>query len=494
MLWSLTKIVLFVAVVAALALGAGMLSEAGSAMRVIVAGWEFTIGPVQAVVLGIVLFVTVWLVLKLLGLLSATVHFLNGDETAISRYFNRNRERKGYLALSEAMMALASGEARIALTRAQAAERLLDKPELTTLLVAQAAEAAGDRKRATEAYKVLLSDDKTRFVGVRGLLQQKLAEGDRELALKLAEKAFELRPKHPETQDILLRLQSDAGDWSGARATLGAKLKAGTLPKDVYRRRDAVLALQQAHVVIDEDASIEAREAAIEANRLSPDLIPAAAMAARGYAAKGDRKNATRVLKKAWDVMPHPDLAAAFAAIEPQETPAERLKRFKTLTALRTDSDETKMLQAELFLATEDFPAARRALGDVATRHPTQRSLALLATISRGEGAEDAVVRGLVARAIAAPRGPQWCCDNCQAIHAAWHPICDNCGSFDTLSWREPPASTDTPPGLAELLPLMEARPESPPPKPSLPEAPPPEAPAADPDSPPLDEIARRAN
>ena len=482
MVWSLTKVILFVAAIAVLALGAGLLSETGSAMRVIVAGWEFTIGPVQAVVLGIAVLLAVWLTLKFLGLLGATVRFLNGDETAISRYFNRNRERKGYLALSEGMMALASGEARLALIRAQTAERLLGKPELTTLLVAQAAEAAGDRKRATEAYKVLLSDDRTRFVGVRGLLQQKLADGDRDVALKLAEKAFALRPKHAETQDILLKLQSDAGDWSGARTTLGAKLKAGTLPKDVYRRRDAVLALQQAQGVIDEDASIEAREAAIEANRLSPDLIPAAAMAARGYAAKGDKKNATRVLKKAWEVLPHPDLAAAFASIEPEETPADRLKRFKVLTALRTDSDETKMLQAELLVATEDFPAARRALGDVTTRHPTQRSLALLATIARGEGAEDAVVHGLVAQAIAAPRGPQWCCDKCQAIHASWHPVCDNCGSFDTLSWREPPVSTDTPPGLAELLPLMEARPAPPPP--ALPIA----------EQPPLDEIARRAN
>ncbi|MGL4235401.1 heme biosynthesis protein HemY [Tabrizicola sp.] len=481
MLWSLTKVILFVVAIAALAFAAGLLSETGEAMRITVAGWEFTIGPVQATVLAVLLFVVVWLSLKILGFLGATFRFLNGDETAISRYFDRNRERKGYRALSEGMMALASGEARLALTRAQSAERLLGKPELTTLLVAQAAEAAGDRKRATEAYKTLLKDDATRFVGVRGLLQQKLIDGDRDVALKLAEKAFELRPKHAETQDILLKLQSDAGDWSGARATLGAKLKAGTLPKDVYRRRDAVLALQQARTVIDEEASIEAREAAIEANKLSPDLIPAAALAARGYVAKGDKKNATRVLKKAWEVMPHPDLAAAFAEIEPEEGPQERLKRFRTLTNARPDSDESKQLLAELMVAAEDFPGARRALDDLATRHPTQRSLAILAAIARGEGAEDTVVRELIAKAIAAPRGPQWVCDKCHAIHGSWHPVCDNCGSFDTLSWREPPATTAASSALADLLPLMEARPA-----PQL-------ADQAGEQLPP-DEIARRAN
>jgi HemY protein len=483
MLLSLTKVILFVAVIAALAYGLGMLEATGGAMRIIVAGWEFTIGPMQAVVLGLILIVAVWLALKVLGLLGAVIRFLNGDETAISRYFDRNRERKGYRALSEGMMALASGEARLALNRAQVAENLLKKPELTTLLIAQAAEAAGDTKRATEAYKTLLADDKTRFVGVRGLMQQKLAEGDRETALKLAEKAFQLRPKHAETQDVLLKLQSDAGDWSGARQTLGAKLKAGTLPKDVYRRRDAVLALQQARAVIDESSSIEAREAAIEANRLSPDLIPAAAMAARGYTEKGDWRSAIRVLKKAWEVQPHPDLAAAFAAIEPDETPAERLKRFRTLTTLRTDSDETKMLLAELLIAAEDFPAARRALGDVPTERPTQRSLAILAAIARGEGAEDAVVRDLVAKALAAPRGPQWVCDKCHAIHPAWAPVCDNCGSFDTLSWRQPPAAATPSRSLAELLPLIERPVEA--------EEPAPEPPFPDEASP--DDIARRA-
>ena len=484
MLWSLAKVILFVLTIAALALGAKFLIENGGEAQIIVAGTEFNIDPVDAVVLAVILFATVWLLLKLFGLLSATFRFLNGDETAISRYFDRNRERKGYRALSEGMMALASGEPRLALTRAQAAERLLGKPELTTLLVAQAAEAAGDHKRATEAYKALLQDDATRFVGIRGLLQRKLAEGNREVALKLAEKAFELRPRHTETQDVLLRLQSDAGDWSGARATLGAKLKAGTLPKDVFRRRDAVLALQQARTVIDEDASIEAREAAIEANRLSPDLIPAAALAARGYLAKGDKKNATRVLKKAWEAMPHPDLAAAFAEIEPDEGAAKRLVRFRTLTNARPDSDETRMLLAELVLATEDFPGARRALADVPTRHPTQRALAILAGIARGAGADDTTLRALVAQAIAAPRGPQWCCDKCQAVRASWHPVCDNCGSFDTLSWREPPAGSDTTPGLAELLPLMDSRP-----------APQPQIAIAEPEHPALspDDIARRA-
>lgn len=129
-------------------------------------------------------------------------------------------------------------------------------------------------------------------------MKQKLADGDTETALKLAEKAFALKPKHEETGDTLLKLQAEKHDWTGARGTLQAKYKNGHLPRDVHKRRDAVLALSEAREVIDEGNSVEAREAAIEANRLSPDLVPAAVMAARSYIAQDKPRNASKVLQK----------------------------------------------------------------------------------------------------------------------------------------------------------------------------------------------------
>jgi HemY protein len=463
MLWSLAKVILFVALVAGLAFGAGMLSDTGGGIRVAMLGWEINLGPLQALIALLALMLALWLLMKLAGLVIATLRFITGDETAISRYFDRNRERRGYAALSEAVLALASGEGRVAMARASKAEKLLGKPELTTLITAEAAMLAGDKDKARDAYKRLLDDDRSRFVGVRGLMKLKLEEGDTETALKLAEKAFALKPKHGETQDILLKLQAGASDWKGARLTLGAKLKSGALPKDVWRRRDAVLALQQAKVVIDENATIEARETAIAANKLSPDLIPAAAMAARSYIAQGNTRNATRVLKKAWEAQPHPDLAAAFAEIAPEETPVQRVKRFKALTDLHPTHDETRLLMAELNIAAEDFPAARRALGDLASRHPTARVLTIMAAVERGEGADDAVVRGWLARALTAPRGPQWTCDNCHNIHHGWQPVCDNCGGFDTLAWVEPPEGSGPSPTQTEMLPLIVGTPARPP-------------------------------
>lgn len=468
MLLSLLKILFFFAVVLAVALGAIQLSETGQVLRLEYAGTEIVLTPVKALVALLVLMVAAWVVFKLLGLALAFIRFLAGDETAINRYFARSRERKGYDALAEGMLAVASGEGKLAQDKAAKAGKYLDRPHITNLLAAQAAEVAGDGNRAQEIYRQLLDDDRTRFVGVRGLMRQKLAQGDTATALLLAQKAYALKPKHKEIQDTLLELQTKEHDWKGARAILKEKRRQGELPKDVHLRRDAVLALQEASEVLAHGNSISAREAAISAAKASPDLIPAAVLAARSYVAQKDYRNASRILEKTWSVRPHPDLAAAYAEIAPDETPSARLRRFESLIRQNPDHEQSRLLRAELLLAVEDFPGARRALGDLAEKHPTVRTLSIMAAIERGEGAEDSVVRGWLARALSASRGEQWVCDKCHNVMAAWSPVCDSCGGFDTLSWREPqdgrPAASAT---GAEMLPLLVGAPKTPVPVPA---------------------------
>lgn len=462
MLQTLLKILLFLGVTLGLALLAIRLGETGESLQIVLAGRSYELGAVEAVVALLVLMVLGWAVLRLVGVLVAVLHFLLGDETALNRYFARSRARKGYEALGEGMLALASGEGKLALAQAEKAEKFLDQPHLANVLKAQAAGISGDSRAAESAYRAMLPDPRTRFVAIRGLMQQRLATGDTETALALAQKAYALKPEHGELQDTLLGLQARAGDWKGARAVVRNKRSQGKIPADLAIRRDAVLALQEAREVLAEGASISAREAAISANKASPDLIPAAVLAARSYLARDDRRNATRVLNKTWAMRPHPSIAAAYAEIVPDETPAQRLTRFADLIRQNPTHPESRLLEAELMLAAEDFPGARRALGDLAVTDPTVRSLSIMAAIERGAGADDSVVRGWLARALTASRGPQWVCDNCHNVMADWAPICDSCGGFDTLSWRVPeekPGESATQAAAAAMLPLLIGRP-----------------------------------
>jgi len=452
LLWSIAKIMIFIAIVLALAVGAGYLMDASGGVTIAFGTVEFTLQPIQAAIALVLLVLAVWILIKLFGLLVALLRFINGDETAFSRFFTRSRERRGFDALSEGLLALATGNAAAALAKAKKADKLLDRPELTNLVIAQAAEKTGDKRKAEETYKKLLDNPKTRFVGVSGLLKQKLANGETETALKLAEKAFAIQPKHAETGDTLLKLQAGEEDWTGVRSTLGTKLKNGHIPRDVHRRRDGVFALSEARKLREAGKLDEAQALAIEANRLTPGLVPAATMTARGYMVQGQPKQAAKVLRAAWDQAPHPELASAFAAIQPDESAQDRVKRFKALTKGAAKHPETKMVNAELLIAAEDFPGARTALGDVAETDPTTRSMTIMAAIERGEGASDDVVRAWLTKALSAQRDAEWICDNCGETHKDWEPVCLECDALDSVSWKRPSATVQTP---GQMLPLM---------------------------------------
>ncbi|MEM9270699.1 MAG: heme biosynthesis protein HemY, partial [Pseudomonadota bacterium] len=263
------------------------------------------------------------------------------------------------------------------------------------------------------------------------------------------------RPTQVEVADTLFGLQTSEADWSGAKATLQSKVRTGQLPRDVGKRREAVLALADAQVAEAEGKLDEARASAYRANKLVPGLVPAAVMAARLHGDAGEGRAAVNSLKIAWGQSPHPDLAAAFAKLAPDESPSERRTRFEALLRKNPTHPESKMTAAELALADEDFPGARKALGDLVETRATTRVMALMAAIEKGEGAEDKVVRGWLAKALSAQRDETWICTVCKTTQDYWTPICPECGAFDTLEWATPPSTAEGSGPTTAMLPLI---------------------------------------
>lgn len=452
MIWLILRVLLFAAVVAGIALVGAFLVDSPGRVAISWRGIDYPpltqlefIALIGAVMAGL------FVVLKLFGLAVAAVRFMMGDETALSRQLSRNKEKRGLEALSRGMIALAEGEPDTAELHARKAAKLLGRPDLTGLLTAQIAEARGDAEAARAQYRELAQDPRTAVVGVKGLLGQAVRRGEMDKALKLAEHALSLKPKDRAVQQGLFELQVRAQDWVGAHKTLDAMIKAKTLPEDVVRRRVAVLDFEQARATLAAGDQTEAMALAEDAVAEAPAFAPAAALAARLLAGAGQSRKAQRILRDAWATAPQPELAEAWASFEPEETPAARRRRFRDLIGENPDHAESRLVEAELALADQDLPAARRALGDLATETPTHRSLALMAAIEKAAGSPEAVVRGYLARAVSAPRGATWVCDRCNATPGAWTAACPSCGGFDTLGWREPPGGG----GETALLPLL---------------------------------------
>lgn len=418
MLGSAIRIAIFILLVAGGILLINVLMETPGSITIAFGGYEVVFTPLAFFGLLIALFLLTWGAIKLVGLLIATIRFIAGDETALGRYFDRSRERRGLEALSMGIIALSAGDARTARYKAEKAERLLQRPELTRLLNAQAAELGGDPARAKVYYSAMTEDPATAFVGLRGLLEQAMAAGDTDRALKLALKAHDLRPKDERVLDILYTLQSQKFNWAAARQTLWAQTRAGVLSKPEAARRESQLALAQATEAEQLGETEHARKLAVEAAKLDASNPEAVAAAARHLVAAGSKRAAAKLVIESWRRAPHPRLAAAYAAIEPDEAPAARRRRFERLFEVQPTHPETRFLRAELALTTGAWAEAREALQKLEETEPSARTCAILAAVARGEGRPETEVRGWLARALGAPRG-----DDSQLGQAAMLPL-----------------------------------------------------------------------
>ncbi|MEL7471441.1 MAG: heme biosynthesis HemY N-terminal domain-containing protein [Pseudomonadota bacterium] len=358
----------------------------------------------EAALLLLVGIVAILFTLAVLRFVYALVMFVLGDETAFSRFFVRSRERRGMDALSKAMMALAAGDGKLAMKKAKLAEKNLRRPDLTRLVNAQAADLAGDKARAQTYYKALMSEDTTAFLGTQGLLGYAIEAEDTDKALTLANHAHELAPKHGGALEALYTLQSQKFDWAGARKTVKEQKRRGLLPKPEAQTREAALAFAEAEDAERTGETERARALAVEAAKLDPANVDASAGAARLLIESGAKRAASKIVIESWRFAPHPKLAAAFAAIEPDEAPAARRRRFEQLFAIHPNHDETQFMKAELALVDEDWSGARRAIEDLRETEPSARSCAVFAAIARGEGDPDHVVQGWLARGLGAPR------------------------------------------------------------------------------------------
>ena len=287
------------------------------------------------------------------------------------------------------------------------------------LLSAQAAQLAGNRDAAAATFQQMAERDDTKVLGLHGLFVEARRRNDPAAALFYAEEAAKQSAVPPWAGQAVLEFRCIAGDWSAALVRLERNMKSGLIDKTAYRRQRAVLLTAQALAAEDgtsppvagqPDAGRErAREFALEAVKLAPDLVPAAALAGRLLGASGEKRKATRIIEAAWRANPHPDLADAFAHLQPGDSARERLARVELLAGKATGDAEAAIAVARAALDAKEFVIARAALVPL-VEMPTRRVAALMAALELQEG-DEGRGREWMARTLNARRDPAWTAD-----------------------------------------------------------------------------------
>lgn len=422
------RLVVYFLVIAALA---AVLSWLADNPGSIIVNWQGYIWNTDVFELAIILSVLSALTI----LLWTALRSIWQSPAAIGNFFNRRREKRGLEALSSGMIAIGAGDRSLATRYAIQARKSLPNEPMTHLLRAQAAQLAGDRSTSRRIFEAMLASPDTEALGLRGLFLEAEKEGEKEAARQFAERAVKLNPKLSWPVDALFDIQCRSSDWDGALETLAVARKHGHIEKPAADRRRAVLLAGQAQDAEDNDPE-RAMNLALEAHKLAPNLVPAAAVAGRLLASRGSTPRATKVLQQAWRKSPHPDLAVAYAYARLGDSPRDRLERVKQLAALTPNVSESPIAVANAAIEAREFDVARQALEPLTEGRLSQRVCTLMARIEGEQHNNAGAVREWLARAVNAPRDPAWTADG--VVSDTWLPVSPVTGALDAFQWRVP--------------------------------------------------------
>ncbi|GJM03442.1 MAG: membrane protein [Rhodomicrobium sp.] len=422
------RIIFLILVIAGLSLGLSQLADMEGKLIIQWPGGEIQPTLMQAVIgLVLLLFVLVlgWSIFR----------FILSSPDLMSRYFKRKKQEKGLDALSSGLIALGAGDNNTALRHAMQARRSLPNEPMTQMLRAQAAELQGDTAQATRIYESMLAAADTEVMGLRGLYMLALQQNEPVAAEQYADRATVRRPDLSWAVMGLFDLQCRRKGWADALETLKIASDHGHVSSRRGKRDRAVLLTALAMELEDDDMET-ALGYAVEANRLAPNLIPAAVVAGRIYASQGKMGPALKIVRKSWRLGPHPDLAVVSAYARPGDSVRDRMQRIKDLAGLTPGHREAAIALANAAVEAGDWAMARQALGPLARARPTQRVCTLMARIEAADSGNKGFIKEWLARGINAAGDPKWVADG--VVSDEWQPISPLTGKLDAFTWEVP--------------------------------------------------------
>jgi len=427
------RVVIYLVVVGLLAAGAAWLADRPGEVAIT---WQNLRIETSLMVLAVavaavaVLAVSIWTVLRAI-IRSPDVLWL---------YLRTRRGVRGYLAVSQGLIAIGSGDVRSARKFADEAARIAPEEPLTLLLTAQASQLAGDREAAERTFHAMAGRDDTRLLGLHGLYVEAQRRGDAAAARHYAEEAAKSARAPSWAALAVFDARCAAGDWVGALERLDRNMKNGLVDRTEHRRLRSVLLTAQALEAEAGDDRNTARTLALEAVKLSPTLVPAAALAGRLLGEAGDLRRAARIVEAAWKANPHPDLADAYAHLQPGDSARDRLARVEKLAEGAPGNIEGALAVARAALDAQEFAVARAALAPLAIA-PSQRVAMLMAELEEKEHGDEGRAREWMTRAVRARHDPAWTADG--IVSDRWMPVSPATGRLDAFQWKDPIAELD---------------------------------------------------
>lgn len=363
--------------------------------------------------------------------------------TAPARYRKmaaKNKQIRAYQQYGKVLTHYFTGHTADAARAFKSLDKDFKEKPLSLMLGAKLAESEENHQKSEELYHQMLLHDETKFIGLKGLIEQSIKKHHHMRALEYALSAAEIKPKLPWLCNVIFDLYIRTGDFDEALAYLPALQKSGTPKVDIARLK-ASLYLQKAHQYAQKGMFEEAIK------HYDWSLWADGKNAHAAYLAKAvllqrmkDKKALQKHVKKHWS-----DLALFEVGQLYYETlDGDGLSKYKIIEKL-VRGGGTSNIESMLILAfsaghasmwAEARDIVERGLG----QSKQKRFYDILIMIERLEfGQSDQAQKAVEAcldDALHANKKSGWVCECCHSYHDMHHTICGYCKAFGTVTWQ----------------------------------------------------------
>lgn len=419
----MTRIVILFSIFLLLAAGAAWLAGNPGSVTINFISWQLTTSfALLSTALGCICLIS--------GCCVWVIGMIRRELPVIGTNRQLKRQNKGFEYLNKSLVALSSGDHKLAARLVKQSELLLPPQPMLHLIAAEAALKRGYHAEASERFELLKESEDGRLIGLRGLVSEARRTGQSDEALRLARQAFEENRKSPWVLKTLFSLEVAAGHWTTARTALNKVIKEKLIDQEQAARHQGALLFAEAVEQTLKGDQASARKTYEQSLKVRPWFAPSIAALARIDKKAGQEKKASKRLLEAWSKAPYALLARVYKDLDVAESGEDWLKRVRDLISRNPDHRESHLLLADAFLdarrPAEAAPVITRLLEKFGDRLVWELKLRLASQLGQSTDAAEEALQS-------APLLPNWYCGDCGTPVRDWSVLCQNCKEFDTL-------------------------------------------------------------
>lgn len=438
-LWYLCKILLVVGLVVFLATQPGLIT---------VTWQDYTFRDIHLGAAAVVLFLIVMAAVYVAGLL----HRLFSLPREYGRYRAEKQRTRGYQALVRSLTAAATGDYKQSYQQARRAQKYLPQNEegIPLLLQAHASKNQGSHDKTETAFAALLQNADTALLGIQGLMQKAMLQGDYVQALNLAKEVYAGQKKSYSLLRPIYDLEIRNRLWQDALATLDKAVSKQVIDKAEARRDKAAIFCLLGDQAKRDNRPEDAFKYYKKAVDAVPLFVPSVDRLARNWLERGQRLRALDLVKKTWIANPHPDLLPLWDMLVPtkgaeKERGMTRYRWFEWVQEFHPESSFAILAMAKVAIEEGLWGEAKAALGRAEKIEPSAQLYRLWVMLEERTTNRTDVIRQWLDRAAVMPPPPAWTCRKTGRHFNYWVAVVEPEGFFNTVAWGNQGVFQETP-------------------------------------------------